>query len=283
MIWLAGGLAILCVARCEHVWASNVWIFLSGEDFKRRKQDKEKKKRKALRSAKLPSEWRATRLTPEERWGLYKATGGDELPWLFFGIRSHRLLVRGRRGPAAVRLALTAVRLAWLNWSFPVWTSIVLLGLALHGDSIAIQVMITVGVAALVLNALGTLAGGAFSAITMGGFSRHHDNVPTKEEALNNAAVEFGYGLTAAVIYVLTGAVFVQTMALLYGSGPIQLSVDSLSTSAQLAIKGPDGPALGFGLTWLSVLDLAPLVFPGLAGIATTFTSLSAAKMWKAG
>jgi hypothetical protein len=142
---------------------------------------------------------------------------------------------------------------------------------------------ITIGVTALLLNTLGTLVGGAVAAITMGGFSRHHDNVPTKDEALNNAVVELGYGLVTAIIYVLTGAVFVQAMALLHGTGPMTITVDSLSTSVQLAVKGPDGPALGFGPTWLSVLNLAPFAFPGLAGVATGVTSLSAAKMWKVG
>ena len=254
----------------------------SGEDFERKRQAKEKEKRKALRSAKLPSDWRATRLTPEERWDLYKSTGGGKLPCLFFGVRSHRLLVRGRRGPASVRLALTGVRLAWLNWAFPVWTSIVVLVLALHAGSSLMKVVIAVAAGALVLNTLGTLVGGAFSAITMGGFSRHHDNVPTKEEALNNAAVEFGYGLTAAIIYVLSGAVFVQAMALMYGDGPVRITLDSFSASAGMVVNGADGQTLGFGSTWLSVLNWTHLVFPGVAAIAIGITATSSMKMWKA-
>lgn len=281
VIWFAALFSLICVARLEHVVASNVWIWKSGHEFKAKERKQLKKKRKALKTANLPRDWKAIRLTPEERWNLYKLTGGAKFPWLFFGIRSHRLLVRGRRGPTWVKVALMVIRLAWLNWAFPVWMSLVLLSFALHSDPRGMKIAITIGAIALLLNALGTLVGSVFAAVMMGGVSQHNDNVPTESEAPNKAPVEYSYGLTAAILYLLTGAVFVQVLALLYGSGPFEVTAASLGTSLQVVLTGTDAEALGFGATWLTYLKVvAPAAFPGLTAIGMLFIWERVTSMW---
>lgn len=98
-------LVAVVAIRSEHLIASFVWICLRGTKVYRRK------------------EWRKA-TTHKKRWKVYKANGGGKWPWLFFGIKAHRLRnVEPRRNPKTgkptfkARLA-KAVRVAWVYPAF---------------------------------------------------------------------------------------------------------------------------------------------------------------------
>ena len=158
---------LVCIARAEHVIASDVWITFHGEEFKKREADE-------LR----PSGKRAS---AEQRWRLSQQTDGDRWPWLFFGIRSHRLLVAALRRKGVRRFALLALRFASLNWFFPLWTGSLLLAVAPAHHGGWTQSLLALTPVVLCVNTSGTLVGAVFAAFTMGGVARHHDSAGVTE------------------------------------------------------------------------------------------------------
>jgi len=266
-------LGAVCVARAEHVIASGVWVAVCGERFK----ELEAKKIEARKLIGGPSlAWKDVRVTPEERWSLYKQTDGGRLPWLFFGIRSHRLLVaaRARKGPT--RIILILVRLTWLNWSFPLWMGILLMVVAAECRFGEVRYWATVGAVVLCVNTCGTMIGGFFSEITMGGLTRHHDSAGVDMKALSNGITEICYSLAADVLFLWSCAVAIQLFGLTR-TGP---SVASLAASASFVITGATSSLIPLKTDWQSTLALLSHVLFGGTVFLFGFSVQSATRRW---
>ena len=259
MLIVALILCLVCIARAEHVIASDVWITFHGEEFKKREADE-------LR----PSGKRAS---AEQRWRLYQQTDGDRWPWLFFGIRSHRLLVAALRRKGVRRFALLALRFAWLNWFFPLWTGSLLLAVASAHHGGWTQSLLALTAVVLCVNTSGTLVGAVFAAFTMGGVARHHDSAGVDRAELNNAIFEVGYALAAVVTVVISGTVAVQVFAC--GSGG-DVSGESLVASLGFLLSGSNSPLIPLSPDWLPLVRLcAHILMLGTGFAFATITTVT--------
>lgn len=279
---LAWILSVVCMLRAEHVWAANVWIARSGERFMELEAEKRESNRMALLSAGHPATWRDVLLTPEQRWDLYVETGGGKLPWIFFGIRSHRLLVAARCARRAIRWLLTLIRLAWLNWFFPIWAGVVLILLLGHSNSMGLHTPVVIMAASLCANTLGTLVGASFSAITMGGLSRHHDSWKLQDTAKARAIAELGYSIAAGALFVLSCGLLVQALSAESGgaAGRPGFSADSWAASLNFVLQGSMSDALHLSSQWIDLLRLAAHLAIAGTGIAWLIAVASASRMW---
>lgn len=277
LAWL---LVALCLWRAEHVWASNVWIARSGEHFKEREAQEVASNQELLLAAGQEAAWRDALLTPEQRWSLYIETGGSG-PWLCLGIRSHRLLVAARRAGKIKRSFLTLIRLLWLNWAFPIWIGVILVWLAATSNR-DIRLPIIVAAACLCVNTAGAMVGGSFSAITMGGLSRHHDSWKLQDTANARAIAEFGYSTVAAALFFLSCGLFVQVFSAESITSPnhARLSVASLAASLNFVLQGSAGDTLHLSSQWIAALTLGAHLATFATAVAWTIAVASAGRMW---
>ncbi|HEY1687665.1 MAG TPA: hypothetical protein VGF95_02260 [Solirubrobacteraceae bacterium] len=105
-------LALLSLLRVEHLIASDLWIRRNGERWQ------------ADLRALTPSQ----RSDPLEMWRCYQARGGGKLPYLYFGIRSHRLLAWHRSATnRGARTCLFALRFVWRYFFFAPAVSIIVI------------------------------------------------------------------------------------------------------------------------------------------------------------
>jgi hypothetical protein len=110
--------AVLSVVRVEHLIASDFWIAFRGSDW----QSGLKHLSEAGKSN-VPRMWRA-----------YRENGGGKLPFLFFGIKSYRLLhwsdAAKRHGWKWRSRGLRMVRLAWRFYTFVLLASVLVVALS---------------------------------------------------------------------------------------------------------------------------------------------------------
>lgn len=103
-------IAVICVARVEHVVASTMWILLSGNRW----------------AAKVRRLSVNQQRDAERMWSLYRQTGGGKLPYLFFGIKSYRLYAWSTANRDH-RMRSVCVRLLRLLWRYYLFSPTMLL------------------------------------------------------------------------------------------------------------------------------------------------------------
>lgn len=279
---IAWTLLIACALRMTHVIASNVWIVSKGQRFKEfETQARRKKAARRTPGQSKKDAWKATILTPEERWSLYKKTGGDRFP-LFFGIRSHRLLVASRRTSGVSKFVLIGVRLLWLNWVFPVIASAGLLWVAYSRTSATISWVTFFTAAALGLSCAGTVVGGVLATFTMGGFARHHDSWVLHHDAKANAVAEFGYKLFACAYLVVAGSVFNSVVAIRFAKNQVDPDLTWIGVwlrGLNTTLPGTTGEHFELAGGWGDLVSVVSFACVAASGVAMAITSTSVAKI----
>lgn len=143
------------------------------------------------------------------------------------------------------------------------------------GGGTAVGIALAAGF--LTLNTCATLIGGAFSAITMKGFTRHHDSAQVSPESRNNAITEVGYALAAALLVVFTAAVAVQTL----GQADTEVSFKSFVASIDFVISGEMNNLITLNSDWVPFLRLvAHVVMIGVGFVFLSISLASAKNMW---
>jgi len=139
--WTAVGVVAL---RVEHLWASAWWVEARVERWVKRL---EKMGKKAVRD-------------PLQVAEAFQRTDGAKLPWLFFGVKSHRLwlAIRWARSGNFRRILappFIVLRALWVFYIFAPVTASIVASLALTGRSVEIRTQLLV---AMTLLSVGSLA-----------------------------------------------------------------------------------------------------------------------------
>lgn len=154
-------LAVVSLLRVEHLVASDLWIAFCGERWKRRVG--------RISAAGKSDSARMRR--------VYQETGGGKLPFLFFGIKSYRLLnwsdQAERRGLARRSRALRRLRFCWRYYTFVPALSCVVILLSVVPARLpgTASVSLLIIAFALVLGMLAIAAEGILAALVLGSWA----------------------------------------------------------------------------------------------------------------
>ncbi len=234
--WL---LVVLCALRAEHLLAGLVWFW--------------------RRSSACYQEmaWRQIdeAAAPEEAWRVYKSHQAGKLPYLFFAVKSYRLLIWSRMdGSLLIRaraLLAGVVRFFWRFYCFTPAVSVLIVVLTRRPESFSGTrgALLLVAALTLVLGCVLIAAEGTISAAINRSWGHVHHRL---RPAGSSAAAEVGAILVSALTALFASFALVQVAVALYGSYPAQATASwgsQVAFSAQSALDSVtfDAPSGGDG------------------------------------
>jgi hypothetical protein len=252
---------VVSILRVEHLVASDLWILRRGRAFQRRQNE-------LLNT----SQGRRRLEDPSERWRLYQTFGGGQLPWLFVGIQSGRLLRWSAGANGIRRLLLRLLRGGWRYYTYGPASAALAAGYLWHHQerSELDSGLLLIDMSVLAAGSVAIAAGGVLASLQMGAFARYHHfgwpPVRRNKLAAHELAFVVGSGLVAFVI--MTGLILVIGVEFSgYGSfGPADPVGDQLWNSAFVAFTGIIGqgyfdPQNGFGVLGLFMVATVQLSY----------------------
>ncbi len=237
MLILASVLLVLAVLRAEHLAAGVVWFMFWARscydemDYQELDHD----------------------APPEQVWPVYQRNHAGKLPYLFFAVKSFRLLIWSRApGSGLLRARVWFARVVRPLWRF--YTFVPLLAVALvwmaatpRGSQGAVGALLLATAFVLVLASLLIAVEASLSSLTLASWGRrHHSLIPSNSSALSEA----GAVIISALVALVASFALVQVAVAAYRPYPelvgrsfaSQLTFSALAALHAVHFEPPSGP-----------------------------------------